>query len=87
MAYLRRGTYPLDPRTAYPSDGGLTWVAEALRHANIDALVLGGDFVDYGNENDVDKLLTIIHYTHKGPILAVWCNHEHYLSQSRVKGG
>lgn len=72
----------------YPTDGSLAWtLAEVLRHVDADALVLGGDFVDYGNENNIDKLLTIIRRTYKGPILAVWGNHEHYLSQIRIRKG
>ena len=72
----------------YPSDRGLAWVlTEVLRRINVDALVLGGDFVDHGNENDVDRLLALIRRTHKGPILAVWGNHEHYLSRSKVRDG
>jgi len=70
--------------------GGARWVwglLSLLGRVSVDAVVLAGDFVDSGSERALGKLLGLLRRRYRGPLLAVWGNHEHYLSWSRLRGG
>jgi len=58
-----------------------------LGSTSIDALLLAGDFLSSPLENRVRSLLRVIRGAYKGPIIAVWGNHEHYLTRNRLRKG
>lgn len=71
----------------YPSTDLAFRLSLLLRRVEVDALILAGDFIDWGNEVLAERLLRLLRRSYRGPILAVWGNHEHYLSRRRLEEG
>lgn len=80
------------PRASGLSEGvdylGAAWrLPRILGEGRFDALILAGDFVNTCDEESTEKLMKMIRRHYRGPVLAAWGNHEHYLSPSRLRRG